>query len=163
MARLAALAVLAVFTLVACGGSDESADTAALAAQPCGVEVCGAPGTEMTVQLAGFDHGTDLLVVVIGESPATLVVSATTQPLLAEPCAAGGLIAALIEQWNATAPMNPLGHFDVMGDEEPGGPGSGAYHRVLEKLARAGASATLTIAADATTVAMFRPICPATN
>lgn len=156
-------ALVVALSLVACGGSD-SRDTSALSAQPCTSDLCGAPGTPITVQLTDFNHATDLLQVTIGSSSVTLVIDSSTQPRRAhDACADDGHVGRIISQWNATSPMNPFGQFDVAGDREPGGSGSGAYHRVLVSLARAGAQAVITVAPDATTVATLQPVCPAAS
>jgi hypothetical protein len=158
----AALVVVAIF-LAACGGS-ESTDSSPLSAQPCTSDLCGAPGTPIAVQLTDFNHATDLLQVAIGASTVTLVIDANTHPQRAhDACADDGHVGRIIAQWNSTAPMNPFGHFDVAGDREPGGSGSGAYHRVLVSLAQAGAQAVITVAENATTVATLQPVCPAAS
>ena len=156
-------ALVVALSLAACGGSDAT-DTSALSAQPCTSDLCGAPGTPITVQLTDFNHATDLLQVAIGASTVTLVIDSSTHPQRAhDACADDGPMGRIIAQWNSTAPMDPFGQFDVAGDREPGGSGSGAYHRVLVSLARAGAQAVITVAADATTVASLQPVCPAAS
>lgn len=147
---IAALAV-AVLSLAACGGSDEAASSA-LASRPCPPELCGASGTTFAVTLTSFDHATDVLEVAVGTTAETFLVSAATQPLPAEPCEAPGHAAKLIAAWNATAPIDPYGHFDLFDHDA-------AYHRLLVALARAGVGASISLAPDLRTVATFQPIC----
>lgn len=147
---LAALA-FAVLSLAACGGSDESASSA-LASQPCPIDVCGAAGTAFTARLTSFDHQTDVLEVAIGTSAETFLVSATTQPLPAEPCEEPMPVAKLIAAWNATSPMSPFGDFDIFDHDA-------AYHRLLVALAKAGVTASISLAPDLKTVETFQPIC----
>ena len=148
----------AVFSLVACGGSTDSVNTAS-SSLPCTEDVCGTPGTAMTVTLAAFDHATDVLEVAVGAHRVELMIDRSTQPLLAEPCESGPL-SALIATWNATAPMNPFGQFDLLDDRN----GTiGPYHRLIVALAKAGATATITVAPDMETVETFEPVCPATS
>lgn len=145
---LFALPITVTF-LLSCSGSAQSVRSAV---QPCSPDVCGAPGGELTLRLLSFDHATDVLDGEVGASTVSLLVSPTTQPLPAEACADGGPLAELITQWNATAPIDPFGHFDLFDYD-------GDYHRLLAKLARAGAIAAISLSPDLTTVATLRPLC----
>ena len=146
---LAALPIV-VISLVACSGSTESAASALT--QPCSLDVCGAPGSALTVRLTSFDHATDVLDGVIGTSDVAFVVDATTQPLMAEPCGAASHMAGLITAWNATAPVALYGNFDLFDYD-------GDYHRLLVALAKAGAAAAITLEPDMKTVQSLQPIC----
>jgi hypothetical protein len=146
---LAALPVM-VISLVACSGSTESAASALL--QPCSADVCGAPGSALTVRLTSFDHDTDVLDGAVGPSDVSFAVDATTQPLMAEPCEAASRMAGLITAWNATAPVALYGNFDLFDYD-------GDYHRLLVALAKAGAAASITLEPDMKTVQSLQPIC----
>lgn len=146
----AALAV-AVLSLAACGGSDGSASSA-LASRPCPPDVCSASGTTFAVKLTSFDHATDVLEVAIGTAAEAFLVSATTQPLPAEPCEEPRQVAKLIAAWNATAPIDPFGNFDLFDHDAD-------YHRLIVALAKAGVTASISLAADMRTVQTFEPIC----
>ncbi len=150
MTRRAPFAVPTTFlVLLSCGGSVQSVRSAL---EPCAPDVCGASGAAVTLRLTSFDHASDVLDGHVGTTAVSLVVSPSTQPLPAEPCAEGSPLAELITQWNATAPVDPFGHFDLFDYD-------GDYHRLLAKLAAAGASAAISVAPDMTTVATVRPLC----
>ncbi len=142
----------AVLALVGCGGSADSSNSA-LAPAPCAVEVCGAAGADVTVQLTSFDRARGRLRGVVGSSIESFVVSAATQPLPAGPCeAAGAAPPWLLGAWNATAPMSPSGYFDMY-DRNAG------WQGLLVAFANAGADVSIRLAADLTTVQTLQPVC----
>lgn len=150
MTHRAPFAVPTTFlVLLACGGSVESARSAL---EPCAPEVCGTSGAAVTLRLTSFDHASDVLDGEVGTSAVSLLVGPSTRPLPAEPCAEGSPVAELVTQWNATAPIDPFGHFDLFDYD-------GDYHRLLAKLAKAGATAAISVGPDMTTVATVRPLC----
>jgi hypothetical protein len=136
------------FLLAACGGSPD----APTSLKACTQDVCGAPGTETTVSLTSFDHATDVLAGVVGNDEVVLHLDTNTEPLPARPCEEAGPVAELVDAWNHTAPVDPLGQLDVLDYGAP-------YHRLLVAFANAGATASIRVAPDRTTVRTIQPVC----
>jgi hypothetical protein len=149
MPRRALVALpISLLLVVSCSGSPDVAS-----ARPCAPDLCGAPGEALTVSLTSFDHASDILEGDVGARAVALRVTPATQPLPAPACDHASQLAALFRAWNETAPIDPVGHFDLFDYD-------GDYHRLLVAIARAGAAASITLAADMTTVETLQPLCP---